>query len=391
MGWYLAEAILCPVAIRSYSSREYLVALGSVAFCFLSFECGYRFLERRSKPNPDSGFFSGLANSDVVWQSLLVCSLIGFLPLLVVSKGDLWLILVDAFEFRPRWSSVFQRGRYGDARDALLELQMFLRAATPLAAAILIGRSSTWLRRMFSAGLLAYLIARAFHDGSRLKLVEVLLPVAAATYWVCAVTVRRKLVVWMLPMALIIGFLWSAAAVQGRDAGRFRWSDAFTAQYTGFEMFRELLFLQREVRAHSPWQWGYTYYVQAVNPVPRILWPGKPVGDAGLQLAHLQKAVVNGEPMLTIAPGVIGEMYWNFGITGIVVLSALFGVACCWWDRLRVLGNQSLPIFAVFSSGLFIIFATGRSVNLSNLYGLVALWGTIHLVCRVSSMRREVS
>ncbi len=37
------------------------------------------------------------------------------------------------------------------------------------------------------------------------------------------------------------------------------------------EMFRELLFFyQKHVPEYGPYQWGFTYYVQIVNPIPRF-------------------------------------------------------------------------------------------------------------------------
>lgn len=377
--WYLAEAILQPAALQDYTKAAQYTAIGCVALWLAGFLIGYSHLGHRfaAWQLPD---LSGLDNPQILWNTFLLASAIGITPLLLVSQGNVWTILEDAFYLKPRWSSLFQRGRYGDSRDALLELQMFLRAATPLAAAIFVGRHSKWVQRFVSGSLLAYMIARGLHDGSRLRLVEVMLPILAAILWCCPVHLKRTAFLFLLPVCAAIGILWAAAVVQGRDSGRFRWRDAANVNYTGFEMFRELLFLQEHVPRYSPWRFGYTYYVQLINPIPRFLWPDKPVEDAGLQLALLQNEVVHGEPKLTIAPGLIGEIYWNFGFAGIPLVAAVIGVATRWWDRLNRL---SLPQFTAFASGLAVIFATGRSINMSNIYGLLALFATLIAVRRL--------
>ncbi len=377
--WYLAEAVLRPSALLMYSQTETISGLASVALSVVAFVVGYERLRcRLFSLDPACG--QALNDRQFLWHTFLMAAVIGFLPLVVLSRGNLWVIVEDAFAPKPRWSSLFQRGRYGDARDAFLELQMFLRAATPLAASILLGSGHKRFQRLVAAMLLIYLFSRGLHDGSRLRLLEVTLTISAAIFWRCSSQAKRWLLLMALPAFVAVNIFWAAAAVRGRDAGRFAWRDAFSVQYTGFEMFRELLFLRRTVPATSPWQWGYTYYVQAINPVPRFLWPSKPIEDAGLQLAVLQKAVVDGEPKLTIAPGLIGEMYWNYGLPGIAVLSAMLGMMLRWWDEVGFQARQSLPLYTVFASGLYVVFATGRSVNLSTVYGLLSLYATVKMV-----------
>jgi oligosaccharide repeat unit polymerase len=378
--WYLAETILQPSAIHEYSQTEAISALACVLLCLVTFGLAYQRLYLSRREGNDSAL-PELNQPQFLWHAFWVTALIGFVPLLVLSRGNIWTIFEDAFYPKPRWSSLFQRGRYGDGRDALLEMQMFLRAATPLAAAIVLGHGHKAWQRSLAGLLLIYMVARGLHDGSRFRLVEAVVPIAAAFFWRVPFRWKRPALLLALPVVFTVSLVWAAAAVRGRDEGRFAWRDAFSVQYVGFEMFRELLFLRRTVPNTSPWQWGYTYYVQAINPIPRFLWTSKPIEDAGLQLAVLQKAVVDGEPKLTIAPGLIGEMYWNFGIPGIAILSALLGMILRWWDAVGIQARQSLPLYTVFASGLYVVFATGRSVNLSTAYGLLSLYATVKVLC----------
>jgi oligosaccharide repeat unit polymerase len=374
-AWYAGELCVFPTAIAKYDSTDIRFAVLCVVLCLTGFCVGYWRNAVRGSPDRTPWFTQELGCPDRLWTVFVVSMFLGCVPLIWIARGNLLAVLQDAFLPQKRWSSIFQRARYGDLRDAFLELQMFLRAAVPLACAIVFadrGEHSIG-RRLLAGSLLLYVAARALNSGARLSVIEVFLPLAAAVFWRSSRIWKRRLITAGLPLAACIAFLWSTATCVGRDEGRFEWSMAFQAEYTGFEMFRELLFLTTRVPEAVPYQSGYTYYVQFINPIPRFSWSEKPRRDAGLLLAELQNQTVNGEPKLTIAPGLIGEMYWNFGMPGIVLLSILIGWIAAGWDHWGRQQSACLPAYAVYVSGLGILFMSGRSINISNFYGLLAL------------------
>jgi len=384
-AWFLLEACLLPDDLYRYTQFEHLLGLMAVAVCVTGFLAGYT----GSRGGAFDGMFRKLVAVDrprVIWGVFLFAVFAGFLPLLLIAKGNVLLILEDAFVSKARWSSIFQRGRFGGARDALLELQMFLRAALPIGAAILVQRKQSTLRKAFVALFFIYMTVRALNDGTRSKVVEVVLPLAAAVYWRFSPALKRRALFFGLPLLLGLGMLWSAASVLGRNQGRMDWEGAMNADYIGFEMFRELLYLQSVIPNRAPFQLGNTYYVQLVNPIPRFLWPDKPIGDAGLQLAGLQDTVAHGAD-LTIAPGLVGEMYWNGGWPGIFILSLLLGYLAKSWDRVRQLAQQSILAFTVFAAGLAIIFVSGRAFSMSTTYGMLALYVIMIFFSRKSRRR----
>jgi oligosaccharide repeat unit polymerase len=377
-AWYAGELTAFPQALESFSPNKIQFAFACVLISVACFSFGYWLKAYRKPMTGRSVAFESLNDPDQLWRVLLLCMGIGLIPLLCIAKGNVLLILQDAFLPQKRWSSLFQRARYGDARDAFLELQMFLRAAGLLACVVVFSSrfQHSLGRRFLAATLLAYSAARALNSGSRLSVVEVFLPVAGAVFWLANDRWKRSLLVVVLPIAAGIAFMWSSATCVGRDAGQFEWKFALQARYTGFEMFRELAFLTTQVPERSRHLWGETYYVQVINPIPRFLWPEKPREDAGLMLARMQQQVWKGEPKLTIAPGLIGEMYWNFGLPGIAMLSSLIGWLCASWDHWGLSRADSLSAYLIYVSGLGILFMSGRSVNITNFYGLVALWLT---------------
>lgn len=390
LAWYGLESSLVPPELNRYSSNELLMGLIYVAMSVAAFVVGHS----STSGGVFDGTFERLTRIDrprVVFGVFTFALCVGFLPLVVISKGNLLLIFQDAFTSGSRWSGVFQRSRFGGARDAFLELQMFLRAAIPIAAAIVFEKRQSEFRRSVAIMFAFYMIAKAVNDGTRSKVVEVLLPFAAALYWRMPKAQKRLALIFGLPTLIVSGLFWSAASVLGRNEGTLRWEEAASADYVGFEMFRELLFLARAVPAEAEFQFGFTYYVQLVNPIPRALWAGKPVGDAGLVLAEMQGQFNNGQATMTVAPGLIGEMYWNFGFFGIIGLSAVLGALAKSWDRTRKLASESLLAFTVYAAGLALIFVTGRSINMNIMYGMLSLYFLLIVFGRSRSSRNQTS
>ena len=140
-------------------------------------------------------------------------------------------------------------------------------------------------------------------------------------------------------------------------------------------MFQVLLYVVRAEKQELALQYGFTYFTQIVNPIPRAVWPGKPVGDAGLILARAVGAVDrNGEPTMTVSPGFLGEAYLNFGFLGLLIIPAVAGVIVRAWDELWPIASTVFPAFLVYAMGLAAILASGRSFNFSTFYGLMALY-----------------
>ena len=372
IAWFLLEAVILPKDLLTFSQGEIDIATGLIGLSLFCFLIGYS----QSKGGIFDPVFRRLVRVDnqrILWFVFVAVCVIGFTPLLIVAKGDVTAIVRDAFMPSRRWSSIFARNRYGGMKDAMLELQMFLRAAIPLAVAICFYPRQSAGRRAISCLFLIYMFAAGYNSGTRSKVLEVVLPIFAGIYWRLPSILKRRAIVFGLPPLLALGFVWSAASVIGRNEGRVAWEEAADADYVGFEMFRELLYIRANVPGRYDYRYGNTYLVQIVNPIPRFLWPGKPIEDAGLELAKMKGMIQDGDAYLTVSPGLIGEMYWNFGIPGIAVLSAFLGYLAKSWDRLRPMAEQSLLAFCFFAAGLAVIFLSGRSVTASTLYGMLAL------------------
>jgi oligosaccharide repeat unit polymerase len=325
----------------------------------------------------------------VVWYLVLTAMSIGFLSLLIYVDFNVLTFFQGLTGMNERWTGGFERGRYGSWKTIFYELQTFLWAAVPLAICLLFMRRVPYSQKLVAALFIAWMFLRTLFQGARSPLMLFFLPIAAAIFWTAGPRMRRALLVFGVPLGLVGGYFLSAVIVAGRNEGKFDTGDALKVDYVGVEMFRELLFVVRAESDHMPLQYGTTYFTQIVNPIPRALWPGKPVADAGLIMARAYGAVDSkGEPFMTISPGFLGEAYLNFGFLGILIVPALAGFIVRSWDRLLPLAATSLPALLVYAAGLPTIMASSRSFNFSNYYGLISLFFLLCLCGRVMRSKK---
>lgn len=76
--------------------------------------------------------------------------------------------------------------------------------------------------------------------------------------------------------------------------------------------------------------YGQTIANYAVAPIPRSLWPDKPLIDTGVEVG----VKVYNTDGSAIPPGALGELYWSWGAVGITLGALLLGYALGWTERL---------------------------------------------------------
>jgi len=81
-------------------------------------------------------------------------------------------------------------------------------------------------------------------------------------------------------------------------------------------------------------QHGKTIARWALAPIPRSLWRDKPVIPPGPEIGH----EVYGQPVAGVPPSLVGELYWNFHLPGVIVGAFGFGLL------LRFLQARIAPI-----------------------------------------------
>jgi oligosaccharide repeat unit polymerase len=376
-AWYLLEAVMLPPGLRLYSQAQYNLGLFYVAIALGGFLLGYEFSSGCSLFAQLGEKITFLDDQKWLWRLVVLGAVLGFAPIVYIVGTQFEEVLEGMMGMRATWGGLLGRARYGDARAAFLQLELLVNGVAPFAAILLFGKNRL-LVKLICACVVAWPALRAYGSGTRTSMVLSFGCILAVFYWKASAAWRKKMILAALACApLLYGLM--AALVISRTTGTFSWEDRVKAYDAaafgvGNEMFRELLFITSKVPAATDYLYGYSYYVQLVNPIPRFLWPDKPIMDAGILMANMYGEVsASGEAYLTVAPGLIGEMYLNFGVLGILGLSVLCGWLVKGWDAIPHLFGHSLATMMYYSGGLGVLFVMGRGFSMGALYGLLGL------------------
>lgn len=95
-----------------------------------------------------------------------------------------------------------------------------------------------------------------------------------------------------------------------------------------------------------PYANGSTITAWLAAPIPRSVWPDKPLISSGPVLGR----VIFGNTRSGVPPGMIAESYWNFGLSGLLAISFLCGLV------IRRLGEYWAP-YASVSPGAAVLLS----------------------------------
>lgn len=122
-----------------------------------------------------------------------------------------------------------------------------------------------------------------------------------------------------------------------------------------------------------PFLVGESYYPFIYTPVPRLLWPNKPIlSEALTQIDSIYDlATTNSQGNLTAAVGVsyIGEGYANFGVLGVIAVMAAQGLILAIVDALYNQPNSEGGV-AIFV-GVAVYMMNGVGSAAINIYGIL--------------------
>ncbi|MGI9597583.1 MAG: O-antigen polymerase [Acidimicrobiales bacterium] len=121
-----------------------------------------------------------------------------------------------------------------------------------------------------------------------------------------------------------------------------------------FADFSKTSHLVQRVPEDLGWRYGSTIAAFVVAPVPRSVWPGKPLISAGPIIGQkiYKQRTAFGLSTSGIPPGFFGEMYWNFGPAGILLGAPLLGAVlgrASKWSKTR----QDIRAQVFYGAGLF--------------------------------------
>jgi oligosaccharide repeat unit polymerase len=364
--WYIVEALQVPPAIQVYASGVYETGIFVVMLAAVSFLLGYH----ASRPRWFDGWawrVARLEDWDFRRQTLIVGVLVGCIPIVLYGLADPIETIRGLIASRAGWRGTLARPALGDFRASILLIENFLLGVAWIAMLILGDRRRTRSMTLLALAVLAWCLLRAYGTGSRSVIFMAALVPLGWFFWRARPVARRRLLWSVVPIAIV--FYWFAGAlVLGRGEGTLElWTKP---SYVGHEMFRELLFALEHVPDRHPFMYGETILVELLNPIPRFLWEGKPVGFGAIYAEWHGANPLGGGP--TFSPGIIGEMYINGGILGVVLFSILGGYMCRAWDNIGPRATRSMPVLMFYTLGLGCFLMMGRSFSLRLFYQLFA-------------------
>lgn len=296
------------------------------------------------------------------WLLLLFfgCFSIGFSHMLV--SVDFNVIEMVEYFMMPRFTQPWTRGRLGDWKALLHELEMLLYLIPPLAGIILARRQNfSFIQLLLVLLGFAFVLFFGFASGTR-NIFATYMVTALIGYSFARQKPRRHEI---LTLTVVIGLILVAATVfmlQFRQAGL---KNYVQGRYIVTGPREESLFIDYNLFSICqlinvfPKKQEYlgleVPYLALIRPIPRALWKGKPEGMS----VTIEDAV--GAEGITVAASMIGEAYMSGGLFAVFITSLFFGFATGWWSHLASTRNSELGIL-IYASGFFAAVISMRSL-----------------------------
>lgn len=263
----------------------------------------------------------------------------------------------------PRFTQPWQRGRLGDWRALLVELQLFMYLIPPLAGIVLARpKRYGFFQIAIVVALFAFTVGYGFVSGTRNVFAAFLVTSVIGYAFAMPDRNPRRLVMLSIGAAALMCVA-TVLMLQFRSIGFKAW---INGEYVPPDAEHEsTLFVDYNLYAISmlvdtfPRRTDYlgfeVPYLALVRPIPRALWPGKPEG--------LSKSIEDalGVEGLTIAASFAGEAYIAGGRIAVFVAGLFFGALASWWTSLASSRNSELGIL-IYSSGFFAAVISMRSL-----------------------------
>lgn len=322
---------------------------------------------------------------DVLFKGCLIVYGILVLIATVRLRGE---IVHFFFPFLGYKAEPWGRGRVGSGLDALwsvaFNIQMLVTAVFGVLAAVCTNPRTRTLALVLCFISWPYFL----FDRTRNTILAAVIPaILSWAFLRLRGGIWKKIVVLGAFFILLNG--WMAFIIQNRSdesiATAFR-NQGFSLKkesevhHQGLNMFEELCWINTFIEdgTYVP-NWGARYFAELVNPIPRIIWHGKPLIGIDYAIARGQGsrgpggggAASQGNVYATVSTGLIGQGVVNFGrILGPAAAALLmsFWVAILARRDLNILKLGYLPLYAL---GLILTFNLGRDITFITLYPFV--------------------
>lgn len=350
--------------------RSALVAIGVFAACM--------WLATAFRPLPLPKGLLEVAeqplDASMVGRILPICFALGMFNFLYSVGFDIPL----AFSYlgAQRWAAPWSRGQLG-GWEAFRDQMPYFGYVLPSLTAVLIARRGVIRFQSLMAVAMSVVMLLFLSQGGGRRIIGVTVG-AALLVWVLMNTgarIKNMIVVGIGAIALA----WAAQLMlnirtSGYEDFLMRGSDYDYLHID--DNFLRLAQIIDLVPKHRPYVYGQQVVFTLVRPIPRVLWPTKPV-NPGFDLA----AEV-GLKGVSLSSSILGEWYISWGWWAIIVGGFLHGLLA---NTVNTIPRSGNPI--VYALATMVLVAGMRSmldlVIMS--YALVAFWAVSRFAARKSS------
>lgn len=323
----------------------------------------------------------------ITWSAVLL--ILGILPFVLLGEGPdpLRAILNTALAARSQTGyQQFETVGAGSENAALLVLINALVLA-PLVA----GYGLAVLRpRPISAAVLVGIavcgMVLSASGGGRTRFAWAVLPLALFCVLWAVENRNRRYLRYALAAVLATTVIWIAQR-QYRLAGWSAWADDPLDIRAGLQndLAAELVVIIENFPHREPFYGGDTPLERAVrplpelaalflsNPIPRRLWPGKPIDPSWADYNELRTGADGLESTSNITATVMGRAYLNYGWFGVIEIGLALGVLCRLIDR-WIERCRGEPFHLLLGScAAYYLFISARELSPGWLYPLLFL------------------
>ena len=319
----------------------------------------------RHVPVPREAPFARVLQTEVPIGKLLglywLAAFLGYFYMLACSEWNP-VRMLDAM-MGARFSQPWSRGQLGDWRAIFSELTLMLYLL-PALAGVMLARVERyrWYHLAPVLLVLAITFFQGFAAGTRNVFGAYLVNFLAAYAFASPVAKRTRV--------LVAGALCAAAMtvatftmLQFREhglrdwlRGTYRESGELQSKYVFVDYnLQTIATLTTFFPERNPYLGFEIPYLAIIRPIPRALWPGKPLGMS----TPIEQAM--GVEGVTIAATFAGEAFISGGLGAVLAVGLLLGAVMGFWNTTASPKNSEIGIL-VHASGFFAAVITMRSL-----------------------------
>lgn len=280
-------------------------------------------------------------------------------------------LIMEALLDRGRFAAPWARGVLGDWHSFIEQFIYFGYLLPPFAAVMYMrSRSLLNLKTIYCMLLSACFLVFPAQGGGRTNIGATL----GSALLVAVLLSRRSLrtihVVMMLAALFAVQVAMNVILQnRGSGYGELQVNDWTFSRIRVDDNFNRMAQTADFVPAYYPYSGLQFVFFSLVRPIPRALWPGKPV----YQGFTVQEAL--GEEDTSLTNSVIGEAYSGYGFSLVLVMGMFFGALARWWEQTLEAPPTSGGVM-LYALGAMALFGALRGfVNIVLLsYPILSLW-----------------